>query len=602
VTQGFTIACEAGGTRTTAGLYDPQGACVATAEGGPANPVAQGMGACVRELAGLARELAAQRAEGETIAHFAASVAGAFNRKVCEQLASELAALQPAECVRIADDYHPVLVGSAAGKGAILAIAGTGSKVSALGAAGRVHHGGGRGAAFGEAGSAYHIARLALAAAADACDGTALETGLVDALPRAAGCSKLEALIPWANAASKTQLAVCACAGDGDPVAGRILDEEARRLANLCAAVQKRLGEAVPLYTHGGMFGRAPFFADAFARHAAEAGLTAPEPAPVAGHAAAYALARLENCPLWAAEAFARDHVNPLSPTERIDRSRPALDSLDAAGIVARMNAADAEAVRAVGDAAAPIARTIDLAAAALRAGGRILYAGAGTSGRLAVLDASECPPTFGVSPDRVVALIAGGDVALRHGVEGAEDDAAQGHADLKALSPGVNDIAVGVAASGTTPYVHGALRAAKEAGAHTVLLCCNPLAASAADITIALDTGPEALPGSTRLKAGTATKLALNMISTGAMAHAGYVYEGLMVGVRPVNIKLLKRAVRIVAVLTGLDEAAAATLLEAGGNEIAAAVVMHREGVPADVARQRLAHARGILRGALGA
>lgn len=601
------IACEAGGTHTTAGLYDPEGACIATVEGGPANPVAQGMGACVRELAGLAHELAAHAPAGTSITCLAAAVAGAFSRAVSEQFASELAARQCAGRVRIAGDFYPVLVGSAAGKSALLAIAGTGSKVAAIDSRGRVHHGGGRGAAFSEAGSAYHIARLALAAAADACDGLGQTTMLAEALPAAAGFDTLDSLIPWANAASKTHLAglavaVCACAERGDPAASAILDEDARRLALLCVAVQERLGEAAALYTHGGMFAHAPAFASAFARHAAQAGLAAPIPAPVAGHAAAHGLARAEECPPWAAEAFARDHANPLPPTERIDRTRPALDRLDAAGIVARMNAADADAVHAVGEAALPIAKTIEWAAAALRAGGRILYAGAGTSGRLAVLDAAECPPTFGVSPDRVVALIAGGDVALRHGVEGAEDDAAQGEADLAALHPTNCDVAVGVAASGTTPYVHGALRAAQAAGAHTVLLCCNPRVESPAELTIVLDTGPEALPGSTRLKAGTATKTALNMISTGALAHAGYVYEGLMVGVRPVNAKLLKRAVRIVAALTGLGEPDAAALLAASGNEIAVAVVMHRGGVCADEARQRLAHAGGVLRIALGA
>ena len=602
---GFAVACEAGGTRTTAGLYDPAGRCMAVTEGGPANPIAQGAGECVRVLSGLVRELSAQTPGGVPVTRVSCAVAGAYNIAVSARLAAELASLQWAETVRVSDDYHPVLIASAGSSPAVLAIAGTGSKVAAVNANGQVFHGGGRGAVFGEAGSACQIARRALMAAADAADGVGKATQLLEAIPAKAGFDSLAGCIPWANTATKTQLAalataVSACAEAGDVVAERLMDDEARRLAILCVAVEERLGARVPLFTHGGMFAHGGFFAEAFAQHAHALGLHVPQAAPVSGHAAAHALACLETCPPWAAEACARDHANPLPPTERVDRSRPSLDALDAVGIVARMHEADTEAVRAVAEAAVSIAQAIERAAEAIRTGGRIIYAGAGTSGRLAVLDAAECPPTFGVTPDRVVAFIAGGEVALRHGVEGAEDDAAQGAADVMTLMPTARDLVAGVAASGTTPYVHGVLRAAKEAGAGTVLLCCNPRVASPAELTITLDTGPEALPGSTRLKAGTATKLALNMISTGAMAHAGLVYDGLMVGVRPVNAKLKKRAARIVGLLTGLDEDAASVLLEAAGNEIAVAVVMHRKGLVAAEARQRLARAAGILRDAL--
>ena len=294
---------------------------------------------------------------------------------------------------------------------------------------------------------------------------------------------------------------------------------------------------------------------------------------------------------------------HPLPPTEGRAPDRPLLDTLDTLDMVRAMHAADREAVAAAGAKAGPIAAVVEAVAAALRKGGRLIYCGAGTSGRLGVLDASECPPTFGVDPDTVVGLIAGGETALRNSVEGAEDDERQGAADLAARAPGPEDVVVGIAASGTTPYVLGALREARQRGARTALVCCNPHApADAADLLVAMDTGPEVLTGSTRLKAGTATKLALNMITTCAMARAGLVYEGYMVGMRPVNAKLRARAARIIAALCAVDEAEGARLLAEALGDIRAAVVMGRRGVDREAARALLDAAHGDLRAALGA
>jgi N-acetylmuramic acid 6-phosphate etherase len=244
----------------------------------------------------------------------------------------------------------------------------------------------------------------------------------------------------------------------------------------------------------------------------------------------------------------------------------------------------------------------IDAASACLRAGGRIIYAGAGTSGRLGVLDASECPPTFGVSEDRVIALIAGGDDALRHAIEGAEDDVEAARRDIDGIAPpvGEHDIVVGITASGTTPYALAAIDHAKELGATTGLIACNPVPLDRADHVIALDTGPEVLPGSTRLKAGTATKIVLNQISTGAMAKAGYVFEGRMVGVRPQNKKLRQRCIRIIAELTGEDTETAERRLDETDGSIRLAVLMARKRWTLDEARQRLDAAHGVLRDAL--
>jgi N-acetylmuramic acid 6-phosphate etherase len=218
------------------------------------------------------------------------------------------------------------------------------------------------------------------------------------------------------------------------------------------------------------------------------------------------------------------------------------------------------------------------------------------------VLDASECPPTFGVSEDRVIGLIAGGDKALRHSIEGAEDDAGAGARDLDAITPrvGKNDIVIGITASGTTPYALGAIDRGKALGAKTALVCCNPVPLDRADIVIALDTGPEVLPGSTRLKAGTATKMVLNQISTGAMAKAGYVFEGRMVGVQPSNKKLRQRCIRIIAELTKEDAVRAEQRLDETGGSIRLAVLMARRGLPLAEATRRLDACQGVLRDAL--
>lgn len=607
MTPKHVIAVEGGATRGSAGAYAPGGRLLETGAGGPCNPVAQGMEAAAAELARLAAGLRDALPPDEPWM-LAAGVSGVWDARIRDTLARHLARRTGAAAVRVTDDFHP-LAEAALGDGpGVFVIAGTGSKLAGQDGRGNHAHAGGRGSAFSEAGSAYHVARRALQAAARAVDGAGPETHLVAALPAAAGLGAFEELVGWANAAPKHALAalaraVCICAEEGDPVARDVLEGQAAELARFALALFHRLGlpEDAPVHVHGGMFARCAPFARAFEEAVAAYTGCRVLPVAVPGHRAVYDAALREPLPAWftSVEALPGDAA-ALPPTERWNDGEAPLDRLPPLEIVQRMHAADRTAVEATGAASEAIARAVEAAAATLAAGGRIIYAGAGTSGRLGVLDAAECPPTFGVEQYRVVALLAGGDRAQRNSVEGAEDDADQGRADLMALAPGPRDIAVGIAASGTTPYVHGALAAARDAGARTVLVCCNPGVTAGADIVIALDTGPEVLPGSTRLKAGTATKLVLNMISTGAMARAGYVYEGLMTGVRPVNAKLRRRAARIVAALTGRPEDEAAALLEAAGNEIAVAVVMDRKGVAADAARARVRAAGGNLRAAL--
>lgn len=291
-----------------------------------------------------------------------------------------------------------------------------------------------------------------------------------------------------------------------------------------------------------------------------------------------------------------------MHPAESPNPRSTHLDTLSAEAIVRLMCAEDRTVPDAVLAESIPIAAAIDLIAIRLAAGGRLLLAGAGTSGRLGVLDASECPPTFGVPPEQVVGIIAGGDRALRDAVEGAEDDRDQGRQDLASRHVGDRDVVVGIAASGRTPYVLAALGYARERGAATIGITTHrdtPLA-SLVDVLIAPLTGPEVLTGSTRLKAGTATKLVLNMLSTGAMVRTGHVYGNLMVDVRPTNAKLLDRATRIVGQVADVTAAEAREALDRAGGEVKTAIVILRRGVSPDEARTLLGRAGGRLREAL--
>lgn len=289
--------------------------------------------------------------------------------------------------------------------------------------------------------------------------------------------------------------------------------------------------------------------------------------------------------------------------TEASNPDSTDLDRLTSIELVRLINAEDAKIAAAVAEQSEVIAKAVDLIAARLAEGGRLIYLGAGTSGRLGVLDASECPPTFNADPSQVVGLIAGGDEALRRAIEGAEDSADLGAEDLRKLKLTAKDVVVGIAASGTTPYVLGALDEARSIGAATIGLTCNrdaPIAAHA-DISIAMVTGPEVLAGSTRLKAGTATKMVLNILTTASMIRLGKTYGNLMVDLRASNEKLVGRSLRILQSLSGLTPAEARTLLDASGGELKTAIVSQRLGIGAQQARQRLQDAGGRLRAALG-
>ena len=280
------------------------------------------------------------------------------------------------------------------------------------------------------------------------------------------------------------------------------------------------------------------------------------------------------------------------------------LDAMSVEQAVAVMNEQDARAVAAVKAESANVAAAVELVAAALRAGGRLIYVGAGTSGRLGVLDASECPPTFRTDPEQVQGIIAGGEDAMFRAKEGAEDRADDGARVVDEKNVGANDVVMGIATGGTTPFVHGALRQAAKRGAKTIFFSCvQPVPTEPkVDVVIRPLTGPEVLTGSTRLKAGTATKLVLNQITTLAMVRLGKVYENLMVDLRASNTKLIDRATRMVSTLTGASPKDAADLLKRADGRVKLAAVMYTRKVDAAEATKLLDAAGGNLRAAMGA
>lgn len=292
-----------------------------------------------------------------------------------------------------------------------------------------------------------------------------------------------------------------------------------------------------------------------------------------------------------------------LIKTEQRNSKTTHIDTMSTLDMVRLINEEDQKVALAVGEEDEHIAAAVDIIAAQLRQGGRLVYIGCGTSGRLGVLDAVECPPTYSTDPDEVIGLIAGGNDAIFRAKEGAEDDAGQGEADLKKINFSSRDVLVGIAASGRTPYVLGAMEYARKQGAHVIGISCSsgsPVE-QAAEIAITPIPGPEVVTGSTRMKSGTAQKMVLNMLSTGAMIKLGKVYGNLMVDVKPSNEKLVERCKRIVCQATGANYETATRALEECGFRAKVAIVMLRTGSDARKAEQLLAQHEDRVASAIG-
>ena len=288
--------------------------------------------------------------------------------------------------------------------------------------------------------------------------------------------------------------------------------------------------------------------------------------------------------------------------TERQNRASADLDTLSALEIARVINHEDSKVARAVKRAFPQIAQGIDAIAKAIANGGRLIYVGAGTSGRLAALDAAECPPTFNIDPKTIQYVIAGGDKALGHAAEYSEDSRTMGRRDIAKRKPGKKDIVIGIAASGRTPYTIAAVEHARKKGAKTAALVCNRGSelGRVAEIEIVLEVGPEAVSGSTRMKAGSAQKMALNLLSTGAMARLGYIYGNLMVNVNTVNEKLVERGLTILEKAAGVDRAAALKSLKAADNQVAIALIMLKTRLGRTQAEIRLKSVKGNVRQAI--
>lgn len=286
--------------------------------------------------------------------------------------------------------------------------------------------------------------------------------------------------------------------------------------------------------------------------------------------------------------------------TEQINPRTSGLDESSTLGIIELISGEDRAIPEAIEKEKENIARAADLVIGGLGRGGRLIFIGAGTSGRLGVIEAAECPPTFGTDPSMIRAIIAGGRKAVWRSVEGAEDSAEEAWKSLKKIGLKKRDVLVGIAASARTPFVKSALSYARKAGSGTVLVTCNPVKSPNADVTITLLVGPEALTGSTRMKAGTATKMVLNMLTTTAMVKLGKTYGNLMVDVKPGSAKLKDRATRLVMHLAGVDDKRAVELLEKAKWNVKAAVVMEKKGLAYKEARELLKRHKGFLRRAL--
>jgi N-acetylmuramic acid 6-phosphate etherase len=486
--------------------------------------------------------------------------------------------------IQIGSDRESALAACFGAGDGIAVIAGTGAAVHGRVGA-HIERAGGWGQLLGDRGSGYHLAMQALRHVLSDFDLTGEVSALGQAVLRNLALTRLLDLVDWVTHADKMSVARLApalfeCARSGSEEARHIIDTGAQILVDFTTAVARRLERPdLPVALFGGLFAHHPEYAELFGKKlaallpGATLHVVIQSGALGAAWLAAHALRDAgeeppEECAQQNEPALPADRASLAhAATEQHNPRSANLDALSTPDLVDLFIAEEEYVAGALTGASASISQAIDLAGEMLHAGGRLFYAGAGTSGRLGVLDASEIPPTFGVSAELVQGIMAGGFTALHRAVEGAEDQPAAGA--LAVIQRGVRagDVLCGIAASGRTPFVLGALQQARTVGAKTILLTCNPARGRAAlpwDVEIDLATGPELVTGSTRLKAGTATKLVLNLLSTGAMIRLGRVHGNSMVDLQITNEKLRDRGVRLVSATLHLDYAEALRRLEA--------------------------------------
>ena len=448
----------------------------------------------------------------------------------------------------------------------------------------RIEKAGGWGHILGDAGGGYFLSLQALRLVLREYDLHRGEAQFTASILRALSLNTRDELVRWAQTADKMEIAMLApivfeAAQNGDANVVQILEEGARVLSEYTAAVATRLGLLAPkVILLGGLFHRDSIYTHAFRRRLkkdlVDARVAMSERSPEFG--AAWLAAELDERPTIqpkSREAEIEELAAAL--TEQRNPRSENLDKLSARELVELFVDEEKSVRKALHEKIVDLAGAVEMVSAALRKGGKLFYIGAGTSGRLGVLDASEIPPTFGASADLVQGIIAGGASALHRSVEGAEDDESSGALAIDERGIRNVDVVIGITASGRTPFVLGALTRAKAIGAHTIRLTCNPAAATNDNVDLAIDlaTGPELLTGSTRLKAGTATKIALNIISTGAMIALGKVRGNLMIDLAVSNTKLRDRAARLVAEMAGCNHDTAVERLSQNGWNVRAAL-----------------------------
>lgn len=592
------LGIEGGGTRSTLVLADDEGHALAELQGGPANLKLISEAQLVALLRSFAARLPAVELPLRAIA---IGLAGARTPADFERIRRAAGRVWPQVLCQASGDLETALSAAPLVPGAdarVLILSGTGSCCFARTRDGRTAKVGGRGHIIGDRGSACDIGQRALKALMAHYDHTGKWPKLGQHILSALVLNEPDDLIPWSIEAKKTDIAALAvsvfsAAKERDPLAKRLVQEAALSLASdghACALRVCKRRARVQFVFNGGVLLQNPAFAETVAKHLKQCWPNA-------------VITEVRGASAWGAVALAREaaktgHAKPQpivpmgmmnlpadhpafdralltqSPTEQRNPRSMKLGKLPLPTALELMLSEDETLPEALRQERASLVWVIRKVIAAFKNGGHLFYVGAGTSGRLGVLDASECPPTFRVPREQVQGIIAGGQRALWSAVEGAEDDSNAGAEVVKRRGLGQADVLIGIAASGRTPFVWGALAQAASQGSTTVLLCFNPgfkklrkrQGLFLPDKIIAPNLGPEVLTGSTRLKSGTATKLILNLVTTLAMTHSGKVISNLMVDLNPSNVKLRVRAVGIVQQLTGCDEPAAREALEQSG------------------------------------
>ncbi len=610
----FVIGVDGGGSKTEAVILNELSQEMGRGRAGSSNLLL--MGKENTRLALLTAMQAAADAAGVRLEDASAVVwalAGAGRPAQVRILQTIQQSLLPHAPGYVCTDALGALVGGIGARAGVVVISGTGMMVYGENNDGETARAGGWGHLL-DSGSGYAIGQSALQAITKTIDGSEQPTILLPRILAQLQLASPQDIISWiySSRPAASEIAALAplvleVATTNDLLATEILLNAAEALAASVETVARKLGlsqtKQFPLVFSGGLL-----LNNAFYRSVASQTIRTRVPAarPQLPHfdaatGAGFLALELVGHKLWPFDIHVQQAANVWASEQRNELTRN-FDQLDTFKLVSLMHLEDKRAVSAVRPNLPTIAAAIDAIAQRMQQGGRLIYVGAGTSGRLGVLDASECPPTFNTSPDLVVGVIAGGNRALTESIEEAEDDPAKGSQAMAELTVGPLDSVVGIAASGRTPYVIGALAEARSRGALTATITCNLPAPTTdvADFVLAPLVGPEVITGSTRLKAGTVQKLILNMLSTGVMVRMGKTYGNLMVDVRQQNAKLQKRARRIVAQACNIDETEAAAALAESVNDVKVAIVSTLRACSPEAARRRLKRVGGDVRAAV--